>query len=198
MKKERFIELGVNEELAKEFEKESEKELKGYIPKSRFDEVNNSKKQLEEDLKERNEQLDDLKKSNGNIEDLKQQIQQMQEENQTKEENRVKEIQDLKIKNAVELSAVKNNCINNKFLEALLDYEKITIDDDGNVTGIDEQIQGFMSDEKTNMIFGKVENEIKGAELGEEGDIEPSTEPIKESEMNYDQYMEYWESKNKQ
>ena len=46
MKKEEFVKLGVDDELAKKLEDASQEELKGYIPKARFDEVNNEKKKL--------------------------------------------------------------------------------------------------------------------------------------------------------
>jgi len=39
MKKEEFVKLGVEEELAAKLETASQDELKGYIPKARFDEV---------------------------------------------------------------------------------------------------------------------------------------------------------------
>jgi hypothetical protein len=41
MKKEEFVKLGLDEETAKKCEAASTEELKGYIPKARFDEVNN-------------------------------------------------------------------------------------------------------------------------------------------------------------
>ena len=43
MKKEDFVKLGMDEELAAKCEAASLEELKGFIPKSRFDEVNNAK-----------------------------------------------------------------------------------------------------------------------------------------------------------
>ena len=40
MKKDELIKLGLTEELAAKVESASAEELKGFIPKSRFDEVN--------------------------------------------------------------------------------------------------------------------------------------------------------------
>ena len=51
MKKEQFIELGLEEEMAIKCEKASQEELKGFIPKARFDEVNNEKKKLKVSVK---------------------------------------------------------------------------------------------------------------------------------------------------
>ncbi|MCY9511713.1 phage scaffolding protein, partial [Paenibacillus larvae] len=60
-----------------------EENYKGYIPKHRFDEVNEAKKQLEVDIKDRDKQLSELKKNVGDNEELKKQIEQLQGENQT-------------------------------------------------------------------------------------------------------------------
>ena len=61
MKKEEFVKLGIDEETAKKLEAASAEELKGYIPKARFDEVNDEKKKLQADVKKRDEQLETLK-----------------------------------------------------------------------------------------------------------------------------------------
>lgn len=63
MKKEAFMKLGLNEEAAKKCETASMDELRGYIPKARFDQVNNEKKKLEA-----------LKNSVDDVEQLKEQI----------------------------------------------------------------------------------------------------------------------------
>lgn len=52
MKKEDFINLGIEEELASKLEQASMDELKSFIPKGRFDEINNSKKSIETQLAE--------------------------------------------------------------------------------------------------------------------------------------------------
>ena len=86
MKKDDFLKLGLDDEIAKKCEAASLEELKEYIPKSRFDEVNSAKKKFESDVKDRDKQLEDLKKSTGNIEDLKKQIESLQKENKEKAE----------------------------------------------------------------------------------------------------------------
>ena len=82
MKKEEFVKLGIDEETAKKCEAASQEELKGFIPKTRFDEVNNEKKKLELDLRDRDGQLETLKNSTGDVEAMKQQIATLQAENQ--------------------------------------------------------------------------------------------------------------------
>ena len=65
MKKEEFVALGMDEAIAEKCAKASQEELKGFIPKGRFDEVNEEKKSLDKTLKERDKQLETLKKSTG-------------------------------------------------------------------------------------------------------------------------------------
>lgn len=71
MTKEDFIKLGLDEEIAKKCETASTEELKTFIPKTRFDEVNNEKKKLELDVQERDLQLETLKKSIGDVDAMK-------------------------------------------------------------------------------------------------------------------------------
>lgn len=55
------MKLGIDEETAKKCEAASQEELKGFIPKTRFDEVNNEKKKLELDLRDRDgTELEDI------------------------------------------------------------------------------------------------------------------------------------------
>ena len=60
MKQEEFTALGISEELAKKAAEASQKELEGFIPKSRFDEVNEAKKTLEKDVKARDKLFNPL------------------------------------------------------------------------------------------------------------------------------------------
>lgn len=62
MKKEEFVALGISEELAAKAEAASLKELEGYVTKEQLDTANTEKKQLQEDIKARDDQLEELKK----------------------------------------------------------------------------------------------------------------------------------------
>src|SRR5690606_3264175 len=53
-----------------------------FIPKARFDQVNEEKKELKEMLKERDKQLEDIKKKAKDSEDLTAQIKELQDLNQ--------------------------------------------------------------------------------------------------------------------
>lgn len=55
---------------------------KGYVPKARFDEVNEAKKNAEALVKERGGQIEKLKTENAGNEDLKKQIEELQKTNE--------------------------------------------------------------------------------------------------------------------
>ena len=84
MKKEDFLKLGLSDELANKAAEASAEELKGFIPKSRFDEANEAKKQLEKDIAARDTQLEELKKVDA--EGLKVEIERLQSENKSAKE----------------------------------------------------------------------------------------------------------------
>ena len=142
MKKEDFLKLGLDEDLAKKCEDASLNELKEYIPKSRFDEVNSAKKKFEADVKDRDKQLEDLKKSTGNIEDLKKQIDLLQKENREKAEHYESEMQKLKVDTKIDSTLSGFGARNIRSVKALLEgVDKFKFDKDGNIEGLEDQIK---------------------------------------------------------
>ena len=65
MKKEELTAKGLTEEQAKAVMEVYTEEMKGYIPKSRFDEVNTAKADLEKQVADRDKQLKTLSGSGG-------------------------------------------------------------------------------------------------------------------------------------
>src|SRR5690625_4836722 len=104
MTKEEFIALGLTEEQATKAAAASAEELKGFVPKARFDEVNEGKKKAETDLADRDKQLETLKKSAGDNEELKKQIQTLQDENKSAKEKYENEMKDLQLTTAIKLA----------------------------------------------------------------------------------------------
>lgn len=113
-----------------------------YVEKTKFDEVKQAKKQLETDVKDRNTQLENLKKSAGDNATLKQQIEQLQNDNKKKDEEYQAELKDLKLTNAIKL-ALTDSAQDTDLVAGLIDKSKLILSDDGNVTGLDEQITGL-------------------------------------------------------
>lgn len=149
MKKEDLMKIeGMTEELATKIAEQSAEELKGYIPKTRFDEVNEAKKNAEELVKERDKQLDDLKKSSGDNEELKKQIEQLQDDNKATVKKYEADIKKMQIDNAVQAALKDAGAKNVTAAIALLkDLDKAELSDDGTVKGLAEQIKELQKSE---------------------------------------------------
>lgn len=119
----------------------STEELKGFIPKSRFDEVNTEKKNLEASKTTLEGQLETLKKSTGDTDALKAQIDQLQKDNKAKDEVHAAELKEIKID-----TAIKDKLTDTKYPDLLatkFDKSKLVVGTDGAVSGIDEQLTGI-------------------------------------------------------
>lgn len=145
MNKDQFIALGLTEEQAEKAAAASAEELKGFIPKARFDEVNTAKKKAEDDLKDRDKQLEDLKKSSGDSEALKQQIEKLQGENKAAQEKYEADMKELRLGTAVKL-ALTGKVHDPDIVASLLDKTKIELDDSGSVKGgLEDQIKALQT-----------------------------------------------------
>lgn len=142
MNKQQFLDLGLTDEQATKAETESKKELETYVPKTRFDEVNNSKKELEKTVKERDTQLNDLKSKAGDNEALKKQIEDLQADNQKKDTEYQIQLKDLQISNAIKI-AISDKAQDADLVSGLFDKSKLILSDDGKITGLDEQLKGL-------------------------------------------------------
>ena len=171
MKKDEFVKLGISEDLAANAEAASQEELKGYIPKARFDEVNNEKKKLELDLRERDGQLESLKNSAGDVEALKKQIEDLQKANKDAADAHAKEIKQMKIDTAIDAALTGAKAKNNTAVKALLkDLDKAELADDGTIKGLAEQIASLQkSDSYLFEANESKDKKIKGATPGESG-----------------------------
>ena len=144
MKKEEIIALGIDAEAAQKIADLSAEELKGYIPKSRFDEVNEAKKNAEALVKERDKQLEDVKKSTGDNEELKKQIETLQADNKAAKEKYEADIKKMQIDNAVQTALKNADAKNVTAVMALLkDLDKAELAEDGTIKGLSEQIQAL-------------------------------------------------------
>ena len=192
MKKEQFVELGVDEELAAKLESASQEELKGFIPKTRFDEVNNEKKKLESDIKDRDTQLETLKNSTGDVEALKKQIEDLQADNKQKDEAHKAEVHQLKVDAAVDAALVGAKAKNNLTVRALLkDLENAKLQDDGTIKGLAEQIADIQkSDPYLFEANDSSKTKMKGAEPGQSGNDE-GDKTVDTSKMTYSELAAY-------
>lgn len=191
MKKDEFVKLGISEDLAAKAEAASTEELKGYIPKARFDEVNNEKKKLELDVRDRDGQLETLKNSTGDVEAMKQQIATLQADNKAKDEAHAAEIKQLKIDAAVDAALTSAKAKNITAVKALLkDLDKAELADDGTIKGLSEQIVALQKSDDYLFEAKESKPKMKGAEPGEAGN-EGGDKGVDTSKMTYTELAAY-------
>jgi hypothetical protein len=197
MKKEDLMKVqGMTDEIAAEVEKLVAEELKGYIPKTRFDEVNEAKKEAEAEVKERDKQLETLKKASGDNEELKKQIEGLQEANKATKADYEAKIKQMQIDNAVSSALKDAGAKNSAAVRALLkDLEKAEIGDDGAVKGLAEQIKA-LKESDAYLFTSANDNKPAGATPAAAGAKNPSGTVTKEqfAKMGYKQREELYNS----
>ena len=113
-----------------------------YVPKSRFNEVNEEKKTLQNTIADRDKQLETLKNSKGDTEALKAKIKQLQTENSQEKEKFDTQMKDLRLTTAIQL-AIGDSAQDVGIVSGLFDRKKLILGEDGKVTGLDEQLKAL-------------------------------------------------------
>lgn len=110
------------------------------IPKSRFDEVNEQKKEYKKMIDERDKQLKDLsEKAKGN-EELSKQIEQLKEQNSNTSKKFEEKLQKQAFDFSLEKALTNAKAKNVKALKALLNMENIKLDGE-NLLGLEDQLK---------------------------------------------------------
>lgn len=167
---------GMTEELAVKIAEQSAEELKGYIPKTRFDEVNEAKKNAEALVKERDKQIEDVKKSTGDNEELKKQIETLQEANKTAKAEYEANIKRVQKENIDTLLLTELGAKNNKAILALLDAVDDKLEGDDYKAARLAQIQELQKSES--YLFNtktEPQNKASGATPANSGSNVPGT-----------------------
>ena len=150
-------------------------------------------------VKERDKQLETLKKSAGDNEDLQKQIEQLQSDNATAKANHESEMNQLKVQFAVEKALTGAKAKNIKAVKALLDLDDAKLDKDGNVKGLQEQIDKLVAGDDTKFLFEEVQQsghkqDFKGFQPGASSSgVKPGAE-VDTSKMTYDELVAYMEA----
>ena len=110
-----------------------------FIPKHRFDEVNEAKKNLEGQIKTKDKELKDLAKKFEGNEDLASELATMKANSKKMEDDYKKQIADMQLNHSMEAVFNENKVKDAKLIKALLDMDKIKLDGD-KLTGLDDQI----------------------------------------------------------
>lgn len=138
MTKNELLALGITEEQA---QKIMDDQGKNFVLKTRFNELNESKKALDTQLAERDTQLETLKKSAKDSEELQKQIADLQSANKTQKDGFEKQIQTMKIDNAVNSALTAAKARNPKAVRAMLEMDAYELDDNGQVKGLEDAIK---------------------------------------------------------
>lgn len=193
MKKDEFLKLGVSEDLAAKCESASAEELKGYIPMTRFNEVNEENKSLKVTIAERDTQLADLKKSNSDNDALKKQIAALEAANAEQKTAHEAEMNRLRLDNAIETELISAGAKNVRAVRALLNTDNVKLDGD-KLLGLNEQLETLRKSDGYLFAEKEARQNFTGFQPGASGDGLPKAD-VDLSGMTYSQMIEY-EAKN--
>lgn len=185
MNEEELKALGLEEKQISSIMKLHKDTIDGsFVPKSRFDEINNETKQLKEDVKNRDDQLEKLKEVNP--EKLQEEINTLQVKNQEQTESYTAELNQLKVDQAVERQLNKFNVKNDKAVKALLDLKDVELGEDGSIKGLEEQLNTLKEsdDYLFNITTPPKDKRLKGSQPGAQKKTDPN-ETVDFSKMSY-------------
>lgn len=136
---------------------------KNFIPKHRFDEVNEELKAQKDLVGERDKQIKDLSKFEGDVKDLKTKIEELETANKTKDEEYQTNLKAVKLENAIK-NALKDQVQEGyiDIVEGLLDKSILTLKDDGSVAGLQEQIDSKKADKP--LLFAEAKKDADSKE----------------------------------
>ena len=153
---------------------------------------------LKTQVSDRDKQLETLKTTAGDNEALKNQIANLQAENTKAKEMHDSEMNQLKIEFAVEKALTGANAKNIKAVKALLDLTDAKLDKEGNVKGLQEQIDKLVADEGTKFLFDvkdtQQQQQFKGFQPGASHEQPGAGTETDFSKMTYEQIAAYMEA----
>lgn len=162
MNKEQLIAAGFSEAQVTEILKLHKQAIDGqFVPKHRFDEVNNELKTTKEQLGERDKQIEGLKKFEGDSKALTDKIKELEDANKQKDNEHKTVLLNERKRNAVKVQLLEDEQgkpYDTDMVMGLFDLEKITFDEaTGKITaGYKEQSdtirtnKGFLFETKSN------------------------------------------------
>lgn len=147
MLREQLKQAGFSDEQIEKIMKLHQAEIDGnFIPKHRFDEINEANKTLKQNLADRDKQIEGLKGFKGTAEELEKQVKELQEENKKKSEDFEAQLKDARITTAIKLE-LAGKVYDADMVSGLIDKSKIELDDKGNIkSGFKEQFDTLKKD----------------------------------------------------
>ncbi|AHJ33675.1 phage scaffolding protein [Lacticaseibacillus paracasei] len=115
-------------------------------------------------------QLNELKAAHKDDKDFQAEIGKLKADNKAKDDAAFKQLKETQLNYQTELALVKAGALNTKAASALIDKDKLGLDEKGNVTGLDEQLEALKSDDSSKFLF-------KAEEAQKPNDTPPITVP---------------------
>lgn len=115
-------------------------------------------------------QLNELKAAHKDDKDFQAEIDKLKADNKAKDDAASKQLKETQLNYQTELALVKAGALNTKAASALIDKDKLSLDEKGNVTGLDEQLEALKSDDSSKFLF-------KAEEAQKPNDTPPITVP---------------------
>lgn len=141
MKRDQLKELGLSDEQIK-----SVMDLNGEDinkAKSGNAEMVKENESLKSQLAERDKDIKGLRKNAKDNDELSQQLQDLQSKYKQDHENLTNEVAKVKLNGAIDNALTHNQVRNTKAFKALLDMDSIKLNDQGQLTGLDDQIKSI-------------------------------------------------------
>lgn len=147
MDKKKLLEMGFTDEQAEKIVKAHKAEIDGnYIPKHRFDEVNESLKALKTETEQKDRQIKELGSFKGDAEALKTKVSELQEANKQLDTQHKTELAQLKKTNAIKFS-IAAEVEDADLVLSRLDLSKVEVDEEGKIkSGFKEQYEALKTE----------------------------------------------------
>ena|SRR5699024_1805409 len=142
-----------------------------YIPKDKFNDKINEIKEYKKQLQERDEQMEELSKKAEGHETLQGQIDSLKQANQEATEKYEKQLREQQFNYELDRHLVSHNSRNPKTVKALLDIEEMKITEDGNILGLEEQLNQLK--ESDSYLFSDSNTENNTTESSNPTDFKP-------------------------
>lgn len=155
----------------KQYENKDYEDISGgaYVPKKRFDEVNETAKEYRKQVGEMEKQISDLKDQYKDVNGIKEKVTELENANKTQKETYEKQLAEIEFNNALEKSLGIYNIKDKKLVMALIDKNKLKVDGD-NIIGFKEQIEPLQKSHE--YLFEKKPNGTGSFNTGG-GDLKP-------------------------
>ena len=159
--KEALTAIGLSEDQADKVIQAHADSINGkFIPKSRFDEVNEQLKDVKGQVTERDTQIAGLKKFQGSADELKTKVTELQQANAKASEEYAAKLASVQKTYAVR-SAIGTDAQDPDLLLKLIDMDSVSITGDGKALGVSEQIDALHKDRP--YLFKSMQAEGAGA-----------------------------------